>query len=68
MTAGAYPADTPPSWTELFDANSPEVRQLARDARSVVRAAIPDAAEEVDGAARMIGYTCLPGTYKGLGL
>jgi hypothetical protein len=34
--------------------------------RDVVRAAIPDAVEEVDLTARLLGYTDQPGTYRGL--
>jgi hypothetical protein len=42
------------------------VHDLALQVRALVRASIPDALEEVDKAARMIGFTYRPGTYKGL--
>jgi hypothetical protein len=42
------------------------VRAVAQRLRELVRAVVPDAVEEVDAAARLVGYTFLPGTYKGL--
>jgi len=44
----------------------PVVRKLATKARALVRELIPDAQEEVDSAAKLIGYSYLPETYKGL--
>lgn len=44
--------------------------QAARDIvltlRGVVLGAVPDAQEELDGAATTLGFTFIPGTYKGL--
>jgi hypothetical protein len=44
----------------------PEVRQIAFKARELVRETTPDAIEEVDWSAKMIGFSFIPGTYKGL--
>lgn len=52
--------------TGLLSTCSPEVRELATAARALIREVIPDAREEVDTSARLIGYTFQPGTYKGL--
>jgi hypothetical protein len=43
-----------------------EVQQLARELRALVRDVVPEATEEVDPSAKLIGYTFIPGTYKGL--
>jgi hypothetical protein len=51
---------------ELLAQYSPEVRDLAMKVRALVRSAIPDALEEVHPPTKMIGFTYLPGTYKGL--
>ncbi|MET9608246.1 hypothetical protein ABZZ17_24820 [Streptomyces sp. NPDC006512] len=56
----------PSPWQELLGAASPEVAVIATRAREVVRGAVPDALEEVDVSARMLGFTFAPGTYKGL--
>lgn len=49
----------------LVDA-SPVVRELAVRAAELIRGVVPDAAEEVDGPAKLLGFTYLPGTYKHL--
>ena len=51
---------------ELLAAYSPEVRDLTMKVRALVRSAIPDADEEVHPPTKMIGFTYIPGTYKGL--
>lgn len=51
---------------KLLEGHSPEVRQLAAKTRQLVREIAPDAGEEIDWTAKMIGSTFLPGTYKGL--
>ncbi|MFJ3921943.1 hypothetical protein [Streptomyces sp. NPDC090022] len=56
----------PEDWEALLAGVPAEVAEVARQARRVVRAAIPDAAEEVDASARLLGFTFAPGTYKGL--
>ena len=45
---------------------SEQVRDIALQARTLIRNAIPDAVEEVDEALPLLGYTFIPGTYKGL--
>jgi hypothetical protein len=55
-----------PAVGELLESCPPHVRALALQARDAIRAAVPDATEEVDASARLIGYTFAPGTYKGL--
>jgi hypothetical protein len=52
--------------TELFAPYPPEVRELATQARALMRELIPDAAEEIDTKPPLLGYTYRPGTYKGL--
>ena len=54
------------SVTELFAPYPPEVRELAAQARALMRELIPDAAEEVDTKPPLLGYTYRPGTYTGL--
>lgn len=52
--------------TQLLAPYDPAVRDLATKARALVREVVPDAVEEVDTAGKLIGFTFLPGTYKGL--
>lgn len=42
------------------------LREIVERLRGVVRQSIPDAVEEADPSARLIGYTYQPGSYKGL--
>ncbi|MFJ2739525.1 DUF1801 domain-containing protein [Streptomyces sp. NPDC087440] len=56
----------PEGWDVLLDAASDEVAGIARRAREIIRDAVPDASEEVDPSARLLGFTFAPGTYKGL--
>lgn len=42
------------------------LREIVERLRGVVRRSIPDAVEEADPSARLIGYTYQPGSYKGL--
>jgi hypothetical protein len=51
---------------ELLGTFPVEVRQLALRVRTLVRDAVPDAAEELDPSAKLIGFTFQPGTYKGM--
>lgn len=52
--------------TRLLSPYASEVRRLALDLRALVRAAEPGATEEIDHSAKLIGFTFIPGTYKGL--
>lgn len=56
----------PEGWEALLDAASDEAAEIARRARLVVREVMPDATEELDPSARLLGFTFAPGTYKGL--
>lgn len=49
-----------------LDSCHPDVRQVAHELCALVRTLVPDAVEESDSSARLIGFTYLPGTYKGL--
>lgn len=51
---------------KLLEPYSPEVRKLTRQARELVSELAPDAVQEIDWSAKMIGYNFIPGTYKGL--
>jgi hypothetical protein len=51
---------------KLLEAYPPEVQDLAHKARRLVSEIAPDAVEEVDWSSKMLGYTFIPGTYKGL--
>lgn len=51
---------------DLLAPYSAGVRALALELRALVRDAVPDAAEELDPSAKLIAFTFIPGTYKGL--
>jgi hypothetical protein len=51
---------------QLLEDYPPEVRELALKVRELVREIVPDAVEEIDWSAKMLGYNFIPGTYKGL--
>jgi hypothetical protein len=51
---------------QVLAAHSPEVRELAMKTRALVREVIPRAVEEVDTRAGLVGFTFVPGTYRGL--
>jgi hypothetical protein len=51
---------------ELLLPFSAEVRELALELRTLVRDVVPEATEELDVSAKLIGFTFIPGTYKGL--
>ncbi|HSK90092.1 MAG TPA: DUF1801 domain-containing protein [Euzebyales bacterium] len=51
---------------DLLAPFSPDVRQIALDLCALVRDVVPDATEEVDPSARLVAFTFIPGTYKGL--
>lgn len=50
----------------LLTSASPEVGALVRRARAIIREQIPHAVEEVDLPDRLVGFTFIPGTIKGL--
>ena len=52
--------------TDLLATYDPSIRDLARRASALVREVLPDAVEELDTSAKLIAYSYLPGTYKGL--
>jgi hypothetical protein len=54
------------SYTDLLAPFDPGVRELALEVRALVAEVVPDAAEELDPSAKLIGFTFIPGTYKGL--
>lgn len=74
MTSEGAPVNTSPGMNvatdadvhKLLEGHSPEVCELALKARQLVREIAPDAGEEIDWAANMLGCTFLPGTYRGL--
>ncbi|MGH8794966.1 MAG: DUF1801 domain-containing protein [Stackebrandtia sp.] len=66
MTKQGDPATVEAAWSEVLETCDPEVRGLAQGARRLLRETIPDAVEEVDASARLLGFTFQPGTYKGL--
>lgn len=66
MSEPASPRPTDVAFDDLLQAYSHDVRLLALTARSLVRALVPDAVEEVDPTAKLLGITFIPGTYKGL--
>ena len=51
---------------DVLGSCSEQVRDIALQARALIRNAIRDAVEEVDEAVPLLGYTFIPGTYKGL--
>jgi hypothetical protein len=51
---------------DLLAPCSPDVRQIALDLCALVRDVVPDATEEVDPSAKLVAFTFIPGTYKGL--
>ncbi|SRR6266851_8438608 len=53
-------------FNKLLEPYSPEVRKLTRQARALVSELAPDAVQEIDWSAKMIGFNFIPGTYKGL--
>ncbi|MFD4183081.1 DUF1801 domain-containing protein [Rhodococcus sp. NPDC058514] len=55
-----------PSVADLLAPYDQEVRDLVLATRNLVRRIAPDAIEEIDTSARLIGFTFIPGTYKGL--
>jgi hypothetical protein len=65
-TPGEDDRDVEADVAELLAPYTPEVRELTMKVRALVRAAIPDADEEVHPPTKMIGFTYRPGTYKGL--
>lgn len=54
------------AFAQLLEPCSPHVRDLAVRARSVIRDALPGASQEVDAGARLLAFTFIPGTYRGL--
>jgi Domain of unknown function (DU1801) len=52
------------AWSRLLEGCDPDVRMLAIEAQKLLRAVLPDAQEEVDIAARLLGFTYRPGSYR----
>ena len=52
--------------SKLLEPYSPEVRKLTRQTRELVRELAPDAVQEIDWSDKLIGFSFIPGTYKGL--
>lgn len=50
----------------VLESHDRSVRELVSQLRALVRQTVPDAVEEPDTSANLIGYTFQPGTYKGL--
>jgi hypothetical protein len=59
-------AATEANLTKLLAAYSPEIRKLTRQTRGLVSELVPDAEQEIDWSSKMIGFSFIPGTYKGL--
>lgn len=55
-------SDVEPVWAS----HDPTIRTLAEQIRALVRQVIPEATEEADPSAGLIGFTTQPGTYRGL--
>lgn len=51
---------------DLLSSFTPNVRQIALDLRAMILEVVPDAIEEVDPSAKLIAFTFIPGTYRGL--
>lgn len=51
---------------ELFADIDSDLRKVVEHLRETVSELVPDAVEEPDAAAKMLGFTYQPGTYKGL--
>jgi len=66
---GAYAPTMAPSNTDvdqLIASASQPLQALVAHLRATMRRLLPDAVEELDPSATLIGYTYQPGTYKGL--
>lgn len=63
MGQGVVPAE---SLEAVLAPYEPRVRGLAMSLRILVSEVIPDAIEELDRSAALLGFTFLPGTFKGL--
>jgi hypothetical protein len=50
----------------LLSSSTDPVRRLALEVRSRVRSWLPDATEEIDTSPKLIAFTYLPGSYRGL--
>jgi hypothetical protein len=70
MPAPADPDPSQPGTTDelqqLLAGFSPAVQDLTMRTRAVVREVVPDATEEVDPPDKLLGYSFIPGTIKGL--
>ena len=62
--AGSTPTDE--AFAALLAGSTADVGDLATRARLLIKTTIPDAVEEVDPPDRLIGFTFIPGTIKGL--
>lgn len=54
------------AFTDLLSPYTAEVRDLAARTRTLIREAVPSATEEIDDTAKLLGFSFIPGTYKGL--
>ncbi len=52
--------------TKLLAQTNPQVRELFLKARELVRQNLPDAIEEISLPIKLLGFTFIPGTYKGM--
>lgn len=52
--------------SQLLNGYDDSVQELAITAVQLVREVVPEAREEVDETARLVGFTFMPSTYKGL--
>ena len=66
MSGSSGSSLTDEAFGQLLSGSSAEVRDLATRARAFIKAVLPDAVEEVDPPDRLIGFTFIPGTVKGL--
>jgi hypothetical protein len=57
---------TQTSFDALLASYEPSVRALAASVRALVGQVIPDATEELDESAGLLGFSYIPGTYRGL--
>lgn len=54
------------TFTHLLALSSPQVKELATQARNIIRQNMPGASEETDLSANLLGFTFVPGTYIGM--
>jgi hypothetical protein len=57
--------DQDKAFTQLIAPYAADVQKLCTALRNLVRKLVPDAVEEIDTSAKMLGFSFIPGTYKG---